>query len=112
MQFDPDHLTIGQRGWLARIPWDAIVGLHEGELQSNPVLFIVVDDPGSLTLEPPSAAPKAMKSIARSRRLMGADFAIMSAHYGVDLPVLSDAIARFTNEPAARKELRLAIANE
>lgn len=112
LQFDPDHLTIGQGGWLARIPWDAIAGLHEGELHSNPVLFIVVSDLGSLTVEPPSAAPKAMKSIARSRGLMGADFTIMSAQYCVDLPVLSDAIARFANEPAARKELGLAIANE
>ena len=106
------HLTIGQHGWLARIPWDAIAGLHEGELHSNPVLFIVVCDPGSLTVEPSSATPKAMKSIARSQGLMGADFAIMSAQYGIDLPVLSNAIARFVNDPLARKELGLAIANE
>jgi hypothetical protein len=106
LQFDPHHLTIAQRAWRVRLPWDEIVDVVEAELQSNPVLLIAVADADRLAVDPPQAVGRAMKAIANSRALIGADFMIMTTHYGIDLPVLSDAIARYVNDVSARAELR------
>ena len=75
-------------------------------MNSNPVLLIAIADADSLGIEPRQATGRAMKAIARSRSLMGADFMIMTTHYGIDLPVLADAIARYVNDVSARAELR------
>ena len=38
--------------------------------------------------------------------MMGADFAIMTTHYGIDLPVLAETVARYVGNAGARAELR------
>lgn len=105
LQFDPDALTIAQRRWRARIPWDDIAGVHEGEYASNPVLLVAVADPARLDIAPEQARALAMRDIARTRALMGADFAVMSQHYGIDLPVLAATVQRYVEERDARAEL-------
>jgi hypothetical protein len=106
LQFDPDALTIAQRTWRARIPWDEITSVSAGEYQSNPVLLIDVADGARLNIMPPEETARAMKAIAQSQAMMGADFAIMTTHYGIDLPVLGATVARYVQDASARAELR------
>ncbi|WP_424958291.1 hypothetical protein [Hyphomicrobium sp. 1Nfss2.1] len=110
LQFDPEALTIAQlsrRGtWCARLSWDDIVSVREGEYESNPMLLVTVADPSALQIAPPEARDRAVRDIARARQWMGADFAIMTLHYGIALPVLSETVARYVNDAAARGELR------
>ena len=105
LQFDPDCLTIAQRRWSARIPWHSIAAVHEAEYHSNPVLLIAVPDLAAIAIEPASATARAFKAIAKMQTYMGAEFAIMSTHYGMDLPVLAAAVTRYASDAAARKEL-------
>lgn len=110
LQFDPDALTIAQRTWhgtwAARLPWDDIVSVQEGEYQSNPMLLVTVADPAALEIAPAKARGLAMRDIARARAWMGADFAVMTLHYGIALPLLAETVARYVNDAAARAELR------
>ena len=105
LQFDPDCLTIARRRWSARIPWHSIAAVHEAEYHSNPVLLIAVPDLAAIAIEPASATAGAFKAIAKMQTYMGAEFAIMSTHYGIDLPVLAAAVTRYASAAAARKEL-------
>lgn len=111
LQFDPGHLTIGQRGWLVRVPWDEIVAVQETDMHSNPALFIAVSDPARLIVEPPDAAGRAMKAMARNQSMCGAEFMIMTANFGIDLPVLSEAISRYASTASARSELGTPLTN-
>jgi hypothetical protein len=109
LQFDPDALTIGQLSWQgpwrARIPWDDIVSVREGEYESNPMLLVTVVDPAVLQIVPAKARDRAMRDIARARQWMDADFAVMTSLYGIALPVLAETVARYVNDAAARAEL-------
>lgn len=106
LQFDPDALTIAQRKWRVRIPWDDIDGVHEGEFASNPLLFLTLSDLGRLEIEPADARGPAMDQIHKTQSDMGADFAINTWHYGIPLPLLSTTIAHYVVNSAARAELR------
>lgn len=110
VQFDPAHFTIGYRNWLVRVPWDEIAAIQESELHSNPVLLIAVGDLTTLVIEPPGASGRAMKGIASTRSMTGTEFMIMTARYGIDLPVFSDAIARYAKDVSARTELHASLA--
>ena len=105
LQFDPDALTIGQRRWSARIPWDAIGSVHEGEFSGNPILLIAVNDVAALAISPPDARTAAYKSMAKSAAMFGAEFAIMTTHYGIDLPVLAAAVTHYARDAEARRTL-------
>ncbi len=106
LQFDPDYLTIAERKWCARIPWGDIVHVEQAEFHSNPVLLLFVRDLTCLDIAPPDELKRATKAIARTRSISGADLSIMTNHYGIDLPVLAAAIARYVNDVSARAELR------
>lgn len=106
LQFDPDALTIAHRTWRARIAWDNIAAVGEGELSSNAVLLLTLADPAQLDIVPAQARNRALRDIGTTQALMGADFMIMPRQYGIALPVLAATIARYVGEPAARAELR------
>lgn len=106
LQFDPDVLTIAQRGFAVRLPWHDIVAVVEGDYETNPLLLIAVADVTALEVVPSEARAKALRTIGRTRGTMGADFAIMTTHYGIDLPVLADAVRRYAGDATARRELR------
>jgi hypothetical protein len=105
LQFDPEAFTIAQRKWRARIPWDDITFVQEAEYHSNPVLLISVANAAHLDIKPIEASGRAMQKIAQSQAWMGADFAIMTTHYGIDLPVLSATVARYVQDVSVRAEL-------
>jgi hypothetical protein len=106
LRFDPDALTIAQRRWRARIPWDNILIVHEGEYASNPMLRLRVVDLDGLDIAPAEARAAALRDIARTQALMGAEFVVMTAQYGIDLPLLAGTVARYVQDRAARAELR------
>ncbi len=106
LQFDPETLTIAQKNWRAVIPWDRISGVYEGEYQNNPIVLIDVAGVETLNILPPSAVARAMTAIGQSRAWMGADFAIMTTHYGIDRPVLAAALRRYALDASARAGLR------
>jgi hypothetical protein len=106
LQFDPDALIIAQRRWRARLPWDDIVAVHEGELSSNPVLLVSVADGSGLDIAPAAARAQALRDIGRTRALTGADFMVMPQHYGIALPLLAATIVRYVQDQSARAELR------
>lgn len=106
LQFDPDALTIAGRNWRARIPWGRISLVAEGDYHSNPVLFIGVDDITAIDIGSPPGADAALKAMARSRMMMGSEFAIMTSQYGIDLPVLAETVRGYAEDPVARVRLR------
>jgi hypothetical protein len=105
MQFDPDALTLGQRGWHARIPWSEIAEIAEGEIHGNPTLFLWLRNIHAVDVQPPSAQVRAEKRMLSSMTWLGAHFAIMASQYGIDLPVLAAAVRCYVADPTARAEL-------
>jgi hypothetical protein len=105
MQFDPDGLTIGYRGWQALIPWNRIVRIAEGEISHNPVLMLWIDDAASLTIQPVQATERARRKFAANARWSGADLTIMASRYAIDLPLLTDAVSRYVLDPYSRTAL-------
>ncbi len=106
LRFDPDALTIAERGWCAVIPWHEIAAVREGDYHTNPVLLIDVADVDGLAIEPPAARLRAMKKIAQNQSYLYADFAIMPTHYGIGLPALAAAVIRYATDATARAELK------
>ena len=106
LQFDPDALTIAQAKWRVAIPWDEISGVTESEFSGNPMLLIVVTDAASLIIDPPEAAAAVYKAIAKNQSMIGAEFAVMTTHYGIDLPILAAAVTHYARNRKARASLR------
>ena len=106
IQFDADAFTIANKGYLARIPWDNIARLEESFWNDNPFLFIWVGDLREVVFEPAGSEARAYKATAGGGRMFGVDFAITLALYDVDLPVLTDAILHYVQDPNARDSLK------
>lgn len=105
IQFDPHGITFAQRNWAYTVPWDNISEIAGGELNSNAVLSIWLHDLKAVDVTPPDAAHDVFKAFFKSIRWTGAPITIMTAHYGVALPLLVSAMERYISEPAAREEL-------
>lgn len=105
IQFEPNGITIGQRGWAYTAPWDQVTEVHEAEYHSNPLLLIWLADLGSLTVAPPQARARVLANLMSSSRNLGAPIAIMTSQYSLDLPLLSAAVRRYASNPSARAEL-------
>jgi hypothetical protein len=109
LRFDPEGLTIAERGWQVLLPWDSITDVQVGSYNDNPMLFLHVADPGALVVAPPEAGGKAMAKFASNQSWMGAPFAIMTGEFGTDAPVLAGAIATYVQNHAARRSLTPAL---
>lgn len=105
LQFDPKTFTIAYRGWSACIPWDAITGISEADFHASPMLLIGVSDVSRIGFGSEEARRKGIKAIAQCRASFGTDFAIMTLHFGVDLPVLAASVRRYAEDGHARREL-------
>jgi hypothetical protein len=101
LRFDPGGLTVGQPDWQIQLPWSQVVTLGESYLHGQPMLLIGVDGIYDLPIVPGKAAQKARKLLARTEDWTGAPIAILTSHYGIDLPVLSQAIADFAANDGA-----------
>ena len=107
IQFDPNGLTIGCRNWRALIPWEAISSVGAMEIFENPFVCLSLKGQDSVDVQPASARAKAIKALRRG--IPGADVAIPTFVFGLDLPVLAVAIARYRSDPTARRELALRV---
>ncbi len=105
LQFDPEGFTVAYRGWRVQLPWDQITGAGVGATADNPALFVSVHDQGELRIEPQSARTQALRSIARTKKMVGWDFYFLTEQYGLDAPVLQAAIMRYANDAAERASL-------
>jgi hypothetical protein len=105
IQFDPNGLTIGCRNWRALIPWEAISSVGAKEIFENPFVCLSLKGQDSIGVQPASARAKAIKGLRGG--IPGADVAIPTFVFGLDLPVLAAAIARYRSDPTARRELAL-----
>lgn len=105
LQFDPDGMTVGSRGYSISLPWDAIAGVGPGEFHDNPVLLLWLNDLNRVGVQPSRARARALANLASSQRWVGAHVMIMSSHYGIELPYLVSAIERYLAEPQARQGL-------
>lgn len=104
LQFDPDGLTVGDRGGQTRVPWDAITGLGGNEVDGQPAVLLTVDA-HALVPMPPGHGAQLARRLAWARGKAGVDIIIFSHDYGIAAPVLLAALERYVTEPAARQEL-------
>lgn len=105
LQFDPEGITLGQRGWAYTAPWEQIIEVRETEYNSNPLLLIWLLKLESVVAEPPAARARVLAHLIRNTAYLGAPIAIMTSQYGLDLPLLSAAVKRYASDPSARAEL-------
>lgn len=105
LQFDPEGLTYGERGWRIQVPWDRITAVREVSFHDNPLLQITVAELDSLAVVPAEATARARTRLAANVRWSGAPLAIWASRYGIDLPVLASAITHYVANPAARASL-------
>src|ERR1700730_3283064 len=105
IQFDPPGITIARRGWAYTIPWDGISRISAGEIHGNAALFIWLHEPGAVRAHPPERKAQAAKHLSANTRLVGAPFLLLTSQYGMDLPLLMQAVERYVSDPAARAEL-------
>ena len=105
LQFEPDGLIIGQRGWQILIPWDAIYGVVQSEIQSNPIIRLGIEDPLAVVVSPASAQAKADKAMNGGTLTNWGPFIIFPMHYGIPSSVLAGAIMQYAKNAAARRGL-------
>lgn len=105
LQFDSDALTIGEKNWRARVPWNSMAHAAESELYGNPAVILWVADE-DVVIEPPSHRESALHTIAKTRALYsGASFVLPAFRYEIDAPLLLAAVERYRNDETARAEL-------
>jgi hypothetical protein len=103
LQFVPDGLRIGHRGWSALIPWEGIYRVHAMEQGRLPFVCLSLLSPEVVHVWPASARTKVLKKLRGA--VATSDVSIPTFVFGIDLPVLMAAIRRYRGDPAARSEL-------
>jgi len=106
IRLDPPGLTIGRRGFELLVPWDRITAIASTELHDNPFILLTLDDPTSVAVSPPSARERAIAFLLRNYAWVGAHVALSPASFGMDQPLMFEALKRVISEPSARQELR------
>jgi hypothetical protein len=105
IQFDPEGVTIGRRGWAFLVPWDRVARVAAGEFRDNPVLYLWVDVPEAVVALPAQQQARVLRYLASNLRWGGAHVMLMTGQYELDLPLLMHAIERYLTDPASRSEL-------
>ncbi len=105
LQFEPNGLIVGQRGWQVLVPWEWITDVRLSDVQSNPVVLLSVAHVDKLEVTPAAAQPRALKAMAGSTWWSWGPFILFPLHFGIPSPVLAGAIARYASDAAARQNL-------
>jgi hypothetical protein len=105
LRFDAPGITIAGRDWAYMIPWDNISQMATGEYNRNPVLLIRLHHEDAIEVRPPERKGKVLKRLAWSTALFGAPVMLMPSQYGLDLPLLVQALERYITIAPARAEL-------
>jgi hypothetical protein len=106
LQFEPEGLIIGQRGWRVMVPWDKIEDVDVTELSNNPVIRLGVYDRQNLVITPASAEAKARTIMSKGSTLFSwGPFFIFPMHYGIPTRILASAIRHYAHDNVARRKL-------
>jgi hypothetical protein len=106
LQFDPSGITISRGRWAYTIPWDGIASMHGSELsEHHPVLLIRPHHDDVVSVHPPARKRSLTRHFAWNMHRAGAPIVIMASQYGMDLPLLIQALNRYIAVPSARMEL-------
>jgi hypothetical protein len=103
VQFDPQGITFGERGFSYLVTWENIAGLAARELDGNAVLLLQLYRPDAIEVTPHGRKARALNGMARNPS--GADVVLATTQYRMDLSLLTQAVERYVREPAARIEL-------
>jgi hypothetical protein len=106
LQFEPEGLRFGRRGWDFVVRWDEIVGVAPGTWQDNPVVMLRVREDRLLSRLPPAISARVASEIASHRTWHGCELLLMPWAFGVDAVRLSRAIARYAADAPSREELK------
>jgi hypothetical protein len=105
LQFEPEGLILGHRSWQVLVPWDDIVAIEEGTMDSNAVIELEVQDLDALEIVPAAMATKARRILAGGSRWQWTPLMIFPLHYSIATPILVSAIIRYVEDPSARRKL-------
>jgi hypothetical protein len=105
LQFEAEGLMIGGQGWQTLVPLEKINTIAQGEMHSNPVIYLGVTDVHTLVITPASAEAKARKAIRGQAWWQWSPLTIFPMHYAIPSPILAGAIARYVEDAAARTNL-------
>jgi hypothetical protein len=105
LQFEPDGLIIGRRGWQVLVPWDRIYAIEQSSMDSNSVITLDILDHDTLEITPASMEVAARKIIAGRSLWQWTPFKIFPMHYGIPTPVLALAIRHYAENATARRAL-------
>lgn len=105
IQFDPPGITIARRNWSYLVPWEAIEAISAGYFHDNPAVYIWLHDLRLVEVSPADSRAKALKHLATNAGWVGAPIMLMPSQFGMDLPLLVQAIERYVRDASARLEL-------
>jgi hypothetical protein len=105
LRFEPDGVVLGQPGYSFRVDWDNIAHVVAFEYASNPMVGMMLHDPGAVSVDPPASLPKYEKLIRSNRATMNVDVFLAARLYGIDGPALANALQRYAMDREARAEL-------
>jgi hypothetical protein len=107
LQFDPAGITFGHHRWSYLVEWDNIAQVVAGELHSNPIVLIVLDQPDLVDVHPQECRPQVFKLLARNAAWLNAHVVLSPAQFRMDIHLLTPALERYIADPSARAELAL-----
>lgn len=112
LRFEPDALHLIDGGIAFAVPWEEIAAVSQVELHSNAFVALALHDAERVLVRAQArrrngadATGTLRKLLARNREWVGADVWIPAELYGLDAVLLTAAIRRYAEEPAARAEL-------
>jgi hypothetical protein len=105
IRFESAAAIFGQPGYSFRVDWDNIAGVVSFDYASNPMVGVLLRDPGVVSVDPPERWT-AYESLVRSNRAtMDVDLFIAARLFGIDGPALASALQRYALDRDARAEL-------
>jgi len=92
IQFERRGLVIARRRYRYLVPWAAIDEAEPDELQGHPALLLQLHDPHAIEVEPSIERQRAVDELQSTARSQGWHVTLMTARYGLDLPVVWRAV--------------------
>jgi hypothetical protein len=106
LQFDPPGITISRGRWAYTIPWDGIAKIDRRELSDHhAVLLIWPHHEDVVSVHPQECKGRLTRHFAWNLHWAGAPIVILPSQYGMDLPLLIQAVDRYITVPSTRTEL-------
>jgi hypothetical protein len=105
LRFEPGGIVVGERRYSFTVPWEAMEAIGTGEYHDNAVVLLGFSNLDMIQVSPETQRARLYKRIAFCRGWFHTDWFIMCENYGLASAPLAAALARYLNDPEARKEL-------